>query len=130
MRTYVLDTHALIWYLTRDERLSPAARQAFQEIERGEARGLIPVVVLLELIRIEEKDLIPPLWEIALATLLGEGRFEVVSLDLSLLALVRELPEIEDLHDRVIVATARRYGAVLVTYDETIRQSGQVETLW
>lgn len=130
MRTYVLDTHALIWYLTRDERLSPAARQAFREIERGEARGLVPIVVLLELMRIEEKDLIPPLWEIALATLLGEGRFEVVPLDLSLLTLVRELPEIEDLHDRVIVATARRYGAVLVTYDETIRQSGQVETLW
>ncbi len=130
MRAYVLDTHALIWYLTRDERLSPAARRAFEEIERGEARGLIPIVVLLELIRIEEKDLIPPLWDVAIATLLGEGRFEVVPLDLSLLALVRELPEIEDLHDRVIVAIARRYGAVLVTYDETIRQSGWVETLW
>jgi PIN domain nuclease of toxin-antitoxin system len=130
VRTYVLDTHALIWYLTRDERLSPAARQAFREIERGEARGLIPIVVLLELIRIEEKELIPPLWEAVLATLLGGGRFEVVPLDLNLLALVRELPEIEDLHDRVIVAIARRYEAVLVTYDEIIRRSGLVETLW
>lgn len=130
MRSYVLDTHALIWYLTRDERLSPAAREAFKEIEQGKARGLIPSVVLLELIRIEEKDLIPPLWEIAIAIVMGEGRFEVVPLDLSLLMEVRELPEIEDLHDRVIIATARRYNAVLVTYDETIRQSRRVETLW
>lgn len=130
MRAYVLDTHALIWYLTDDERLSPAARQAFAEIERGEARGLIPIVVLLELLRIEEKELIPPLWEVAITTLLAGGRFEVVPLDLTMLAMVRELPQIEDLHDRVIVATARRYNAALVTYDETIRQSGLVETLW
>lgn len=130
MRAYVLDTHALIWYLTDDERLSPAARQAFAEIERGEARGLIPIVVLLELLRIEEKELIPPLWEAAITTLLAGGRFEVVPLDLTMLAMVRELPQIEDLHDRVIVATARRYNAALVTYDETIRQSGLVETLW
>lgn len=54
----------------------------------------------------------------------------MVPLDLNLLALVRELPEIEDLHDRVIVAIARRYEAVLVTYDEIIRRSGLVETLW
>ncbi|MER3468515.1 MAG: hypothetical protein C4314_00275 [Thermoflexus sp.] len=87
-------------------------------------------MVLLELLRIEEKELIPPLWEAAITTLLAGGRFEVVPLDLTMLALVRELPQIEDLHDRVIVATARRYNAALVTYDETIRQSGLVETLW
>jgi hypothetical protein len=35
MPEYVTDTPALIWHLTRDAHLSPAARQAFVEADEG-----------------------------------------------------------------------------------------------
>lgn len=37
MNRYVADTHALFWYLTASPRLSPKAKDAFDEGARGEA---------------------------------------------------------------------------------------------
>lgn len=31
----VTDTHALVWYLTADKRLSPAARAVFEDADNG-----------------------------------------------------------------------------------------------
>lgn len=37
MTNAVADTHSLIWYLEDDPRLSPAAREAFDDCDRGES---------------------------------------------------------------------------------------------
>lgn len=52
---YVLDTHALIWYLTANPRLSAAAKSAFDEIDAGKAIGIVSVMVLAEIVLLEEK---------------------------------------------------------------------------
>lgn len=45
---------------------------------------------------------------------------------------VKVLPEIKlrELHDRIIVATAKLLNAKLITKDEEIRNSGVVEVIW
>ncbi len=35
-----------------------------------------------------------------------------------------------EIHDRIIAATARYYGAQLITKDETLRKFGKIETVW
>jgi len=42
------------------------------------------------------------------------------------------LPEIriKELHDRIIVATANRLNAKLITKDREIKEAGIVETVW
>src|SRR5690242_1528441 len=46
---YVVDTHALIWYLIGDKKLSKKALAVFQAAERRETLLLLPVIVLAEL---------------------------------------------------------------------------------
>ena len=45
---------------------------------------------------------------------------------------VKLLPEIKlsELHDRIIVATAKLLNAKLITKDKEIRESGIVEVVW
>ncbi len=49
------------------------------------------------------------------------------------LAVVREawgLRKLREIHDRVIVATAKHLGLELITRDNRIRQSGYVPIIW
>ena len=52
---YVVDTHAFIWYLADDSKLSRSARDIFDAAGRGEITLIIPAVVLLECIDIFDK---------------------------------------------------------------------------
>ncbi|MDT7859236.1 MAG: PIN domain-containing protein [Candidatus Aenigmarchaeota archaeon] len=57
------------------------------------------------------------------------NNFITVSLNLEI---VKMLPEIKlpELHDRIIVATAKILGAKLITKDKDIVESRLVETIW
>lgn len=46
MRTFVVDTHALVWFLARDARLSERARTVLQD---PAVRLIIPAIVLAEI---------------------------------------------------------------------------------
>ena len=52
---YVVDTHALFWYLTASPRLGLQARRALDEGARGQAVIYVPVIVLAELYFLNEK---------------------------------------------------------------------------
>lgn len=130
----VLDTHVLLWWASGlDTQLTPAARKAIGKQLDG---GRIVVSSISA-------------WEIAM--LVARGRL-ALSVDTSeWLALVDEIEAIEfmpvdneiamksvelpgDFHkdpaDRLIVATARKLGAPLVTADEKIRQWPHLRTIW
>ncbi len=129
----VLDTHALVWWVTADPTLSKKAKTA---IERELAGGQIIVSAISA-------------WEIAM---LAEQEKLVLSMDVSnWLATVSEIEAVRflpvdveistksvrlpgDFHkdpaDRMIVATARKLAAPLVTKDEKIRAYVHVKTIW
>ena len=46
---YVLDTHALYWYWADPAQLGRGAEAAFGELERRQALGLVPLIVVAEL---------------------------------------------------------------------------------
>ncbi len=50
MTVYMADTHSLIWAFHKPRKLGENARRAFEEVANGEAKLLIPVIVLAELI--------------------------------------------------------------------------------
>jgi len=52
MKTYVVDTHALVWFLTADSRLSDTARQA---LALPDSRLLISTLVLFEIKHLSAK---------------------------------------------------------------------------
>jgi predicted nucleic acid-binding protein len=96
----------------------------------GEARALVPIIVLTEILYLEEKKRIHIQLKELLRYLQQHSQYEIVPYTLSLLMMVREISDIPELHDRIIAATARRYDAVVLTRDPSIASLSAVRTLW
>src|SRR5690242_8003542 len=46
---YVVDTHALIWYLLKDKKLGKQASDIFSAAEQGDTRLILSAIVIAEL---------------------------------------------------------------------------------
>lgn len=129
MRAVAADTHALLWYLEDDSRLSEPAALALD----GADRVLLPSVCLVELTYLVEKGRLDAAVLPRLLTELDNPAttLTLAPLDLGVVLALQDVPRaaIADLPDRVIAATARHYSVPLVTRDRAIRASG-VETIW
>jgi len=129
----LLDTHALLWFVFRDPRLSPAAYEVTRRsAESGNRLGL-SVLSLIEIVYLVEKQRLPPT---TLAEVMDEVArqptlFEVVSVSQEVaLAMERvSRDEVPDMPDRIIAATALHLDVPLVSRDRKIRLS-QVQTVW
>ena len=55
MDTYLVDTHALAWFIAEDKRLSSLVENLLNQAQEGEIQILIPTLVLAELMHIAEK---------------------------------------------------------------------------
>lgn len=58
-----------------------------------------------------------------------EPGFEIVGFSPAIFEETVKLKGIKEIHDRIITATARFYGADIITKDKIIKESGEVETL-
>ena len=126
----VLDTHAWIWWVTEDRRLSKRARQA---IKRAPVLGVCAISVwetamlvargrlrldrdvkswVREALAVERLDLMPLTPDVAItAALLGSAIHS-------------------DPADRMIIATALEHDATIVTKDDAIARAGIVRCVW
>ena len=128
----LLDTHILVTWVSSPDELSPAQRLVLDAVS-----GTDPVMV---------SDI--SLWEVA--TLVSLGRLALdrplrewleraaapplvrrLGISPAIAAAVADLPDTfhRDPADRIIVATARVMGAVLLTNDARIRDAGIVQTV-
>lgn len=124
----VADTHALIWWITGDARLSPRARDVMDRDSIG-----VAVITCWEIAflaargRIAIHDRIVDWWHDVMAL----PSTALLPLTIEVAATAATLPNpIRDPADRLIVATALHQGVPLVTKDARIQASGLVQTIW
>lgn len=129
----LLDTHAWIWWVTEDRRLSAAARRA---IDRAGAQQNLALSLI-------------SVWEVAKKTEKGQlvldravddwidqacatPGLQLVELTRPILIESCRLPGIfhGDPADQMIVATAREREAAIVTKDDRIRGYAHVRSIW
>ena len=130
LQAYVLDTHALFWYWNRPASLSAAAQAAFGAIERGDALGLVPLLVVAELHYLSRR-LRRVLSSLELLGHIDQSpnlRLEPLARP-HLLAFDRVL-EIPEMHDRFIAATSLVHDAPVITRDPIIQAHPLVRTIW
>lgn len=130
MDTYVVDTHSLIWFITENHTLSKKASQILEEAEKAEVEVLIPTIVLAEITYIAQKKKVKITVNEVLERIQEGDGFMVVPFDFPIFQIVLKLSGDWEIHDRIIAATARYYGAQLITKDETLRKSSKIETVW
>ncbi len=127
---FCLDTHAVYWRRTASPRLSAAAAQVFEDAIHGHAILIVPYVVVAELFYVLQKYGQVGLY----APLLGDFQtfpyYRLEPLTLADLMALDSVPEIPEMHDRLIALAAKRLGARIVTKDKTIQASPQVKCVW
>jgi PIN domain nuclease of toxin-antitoxin system len=128
--TYVVDTHALVWFLTKDQKLGRTAESIL--CDPG-APLLIPTIVLAEIAFLHNRGRIAADLKTTLQLIAGAANVRVYPLDE---AVVRRLPTNIDIHDGILVGTAillrNDFGeeSTIITKDATIVASGLVPTVW
>jgi PIN domain nuclease of toxin-antitoxin system len=130
VRRACIDTHALVWYLSRPKRLGRSARSLLREADSGRVSVLVPAIVAIELSLLREagRDIVGvPQLEALLA---AQPAFRLLPLDLPQAREFAFLQSVRDPFDRLILAAARMTGAPLITADATIHSSALVEAVW
>jgi predicted nucleic acid-binding protein len=90
---------------------------------------LIPTIVLAEALDVAEKGKVTFDFAAMYRLIQEEAEFEIVDFGIEIFDQAMVIQEIREIHDRIIVATARYYGASVLTRDRIIRGSGEVETI-
>jgi PIN domain nuclease of toxin-antitoxin system len=129
----LLDTHALVWWISDPKRLPPPATRVIEKALRNE-----------EVLGASSFSI----WEITLLTVRGRLRlrtdFDLWIEKVEAIPLLAFYPvdnriarrsatlalETPDPADRIIVATAIEHDATLVTGDDRIRAFAKIETVW
>ena len=125
-----MDTHALWWYLSSPERLTPAASAVFRLAETGNATIVVPAITVAEFYFLSVKLRQPVAPSDLLNTLSSVNGLELSDLGRQQLERLDLFPEIPEMHDRLIAAEAAALNVPVVTRDKTLRSSSQVETIW
>ena len=128
----LLDSHVVLWLLTRPSQLTEKARARVLGGQRGNERIVCSAASLYEISYATRRKRIP--------LLAGEDEFiEAVQREFEWLPMTAEIalhaanipaPFHGDPMDRLIVATAIVENCTLITADERILSSGACKTLW
>ena len=130
---YVIDTHALVWFLEENPRLGSNAKTI---LEDPKSELVIPIIVLAEACwMIEHGKTSIPTSGVLLDAVEADPRVSVIPLDQTVLDKTLSFTSITEMHDRQIVATALLLAdqgntASLLTKDTNIRDSGLISVIW
>lgn len=126
------DTHALIWYLFDEDRLTSEARLALDGSIAAGFPILVSAISIIEIIYLEEKHKIRAgaAERIRRACEVEAPSIEVIAIDSGVAHGIREVAraDVPDMPDRIIAATAVFLGVPLVTRDSKISASA-VQTI-
>jgi PIN domain nuclease of toxin-antitoxin system len=129
----LLDTHVLVWLMLEPGRLSRPAVSAIRRARRSGGLA-IAAMTLWEVAMMFSRGQITPRGgvEESLRKLVEEATVEIKPITPEVAALAWQFPDdfSRDPADRLIAATARAEGMVLVTRDERIRRCRLLKTVW
>lgn len=124
---FVTDTHPLVWYILGE--LPERVDEIFRLAEAGDSSIFIPTIVLAECLYLVEEGKIELDFNDLLGRLGRSKNFITTSFNFQVMKLLPEI-NLRELHDRIIIATAKILNASLITKDRVIRESELVAVVW
>ena len=131
----VIDTHALIWFVEGNKRLSEPAKTI---LSASDSQLVLPIIVLAEASLIIEKGRTTIKdAETFFDRIYADPRIEIIpfTIDIFKKTLTPAAQEIPELHDRFIVSTGLHlkesgYTVEIVTNDLTITAANVLSVIW
>lgn len=129
----VADTHAVLWYLYNDSRLSSAASAVMDATDAAGDGIAMSSITLAEMVYLIEKGRIDAtaFERVLMALDRPNATLVEIPLDRVIAQAMRRIDrtQVPDLPDRIVAATALHLGVPLISRDRKIRLS-TVTTIW
>ena len=131
MTHYIIDTHALVWFLEQSPKLGKNAKNVFLD---NDSILIIPTIVLAEIKFLFGKNRFSTSLEEVFTVIENDPRCIVQPMDIDVVSM---LPIKLEIHDAIITATALLFkgnpyfeDVEIITKDEEILKSKLVKTIW
>jgi predicted nucleic acid-binding protein len=126
---YLLDTVAVVRHFTGFGKIGRSASAILDGIEDTDDFLVISVVSLMEIMYLAEKNRIRLSLRAALRTINTSSSYLVLSLNPEILKVAEEIA-FPELHDRLILASAKWLGVPVLSSDAEFPEVEGIETIW
>lgn len=127
---FVTDTHALLWWFIDSPKISPATSAIFEKCEDGGNTIFVPSIVIAEALSIFDKKRVNFDFKKLFKKINESDNFVIIALDYPILQKMVDLKDIPELHDKIIVSTAKYLNLPIITKDEIIQSLSYIKTIW
>lgn len=126
---YLLDTVTIIRHFADSGKMGKRAREILETTSGDQDRFMISVVSLMEILYLSEKHRISISLKETLKRVASSSLYMVVDLTPEIL-LVAETIDFAELHDRLILATAKWLDVPVISSDSKFFVVEEVEVVW
>jgi len=123
------DTVAIVRHFANVGKIGNAAKVILQDADSGKNTILISIISIVEILYLSERNKIPLNFEDVRRKFLPLDNYRIVDLDFDIVETAKTVQGLE-LHDRLIVSTALSLNVPILTSDQIIKDSGQVDVIW
>jgi PIN domain nuclease of toxin-antitoxin system len=126
---YLADTVTVIRHFSRQGKLGAKAKSILEAVDANKDRLFISFFSFFEIMYSFEKNRIDLSPEDAYRKIIKSSNYKIVPFDMDIVKQAKKTHGLE-LHDRIIVASALYLNLPLITCDQSIMESGIIETIW
>ena len=129
----VADTHAALWYVLKNPRLSMRAKSFIEDAASTGLSIAVSTISLAEIVYLVEKGRLPASAYDDLRVILNDPTrvLKEIQVSAGVVEAMRRVPRdaVPDMPDRIVAATGVFLGVPVISRDGMIRASG-IETIW
>ncbi|MCD4654407.1 PIN domain-containing protein [bacterium] len=126
---YLADTVAVIRHFSKTGRMGKNARSIFEKTDNGLNTIWISAISIAEIMYLSEKNRINLNLNQFRSTVEDLDNYKILNLSMEIVLIASEIPSLE-LHDRLIVASAKYLNIPIITCDAKISNQNDVVVLW
>lgn len=126
---YLADTVTIIRHFANTGKIGQKAKAILEDAEEGKHHIYISVVSLVEVMYLSQKRRIEINLDEVLRKVSCSSNYSIVDLTPQIVKFA-ESSTCSELHDRLILSTAKYLGVPMLTSDKKIRELNEVETIW
>jgi PIN domain nuclease of toxin-antitoxin system len=127
---YLADTVAIVRHLRGHPALGLQAAQILRDADAGNHHVYLSAITLMEVLYLAEAKRVDVNLDELIRHVFSSVNYEIVPVNADVVLAAAEVDDVPELHDRIIVGTAKWLGVPILTGDGIISESSHVKTIW
>jgi PIN domain nuclease of toxin-antitoxin system len=128
--SYVIDTHALYFYLTETGKIKASVDDIFNRFDNNSVTFIISWIVIAELYWLVKKRSPQMDFNAEFQKFYEHPNTIFIGLDADQVLNLSNFEKVTEMHDRIIVGVAHKLNIPIITKDQNMIESGYVTTIW